>query len=405
MTKKGKSLALPLKTSSGDHGKGACGFEFQITHEDPFSHARTGIVRTAHGTFETPVFMPVATQGTVKSLTPQNLVELGAEIVLANAYHLYIRPGIDIIRPFGTLHRFMGWQRPILTDSGGFQVFSLNRLRQISEEGVRFHSHFDGREIFLTPEDVIEIQHALGSDIAMVFDECPPATEDESRIRKSMELTLRWAERARRWHDKLQASEREQGGSYQALFGIVQGGIFPHLRRESLRHTVALGFDGYALGGLCVGEAKDETLDVLDAVLPEMPRQKPRYLMGVGTPLDFLEAVERGADLFDCVNPTRYGRNGSAFTSTGLIVVRNGKYQRDERPIDERCSCYTCRNFSRAYLRHLINADEMLGPHLLSLHNVSFFVNFVKTLRRHIGEGSFRAFKGDFINHFDPACR
>ena len=370
-------------------------FSFEVTSCDINTQARTGIVHTAHGSFETPVFMPVGTQGTVKALTPKDLTDIGSEIILSNAYHLYIRPGIDIIRQFGGLHRFMGWSGPILTDSGGYQVFSLSRMRKITEDGAKFHSHFDGQEIFLTPEKVIEIQEAIGSDIAMIFDECPPATKDRKKIQESLDLTLRWAARAKK-HHRLES---------QALFGIVQGGFFPDLRKESLERTVAIGFDGYALGGLCVGESKEDTLNVLDAVLPHMPEEKPRYLMGVGTPVDFLEAIERGADMFDCVNPTRYGRNGAAFTSAGLVVVRNGKYQRDETPLMEGCECYTCRHFSRAYLRHLFNADEMLGPQLVSIHNVFFFVNFVKKIRAAIKEKKFSEFKNNFIRQFDPENR
>ena len=377
-------------------------FAFSVTARDANSRARVGKIETAHGAFETPVFMPVGTQGTVKALTPRDLQEAGTTVLLANAYHLYIRPGIDIIREAGGLHRFMGWPGPILTDSGGYQVFSLSRLREVSEEGVSFHSHFDGLEIFLTPEKVIEIQEAIGSDIAMVFDECPPATKDRKIIRQSLERTLRWSKRARRHHQR--RSQALPAGT-QRLFGIVQGGVFQDLRRESLERTLELDFDGIALGGLCVGESKEETLAVLDWTLPEIPQGMPCYLMGVGTPLDFLEAVQRGADLFDCVNPTRYGRNGAAFTASGLLVVRNAKYRQDINPIDEKCPCYTCRNFSRAYLRHLCNTQEMLGPQLLSLHNVSYFVNFLRTIREKIAEGSFLAFKKNFMNNFDPECR
>jgi queuine tRNA-ribosyltransferase len=377
-------------------------FSFEVTSTDPSCNARTGIAHTAHGSFETPVFMPVGTQATVKALTPRDLQELGAEIILSNTYHLYIRPGIDIIKQFGGLHRFMGWSGPILTDSGGYQVFSLSRLREITEEGVSFRSHFDGREILLSPEIVMDIQEAIGSDIAMIFDECPPATQDRKKIQQSLDLTVRWAARAKK-HHKLKSQALPAGR--QALFGIVQGGFFSDLRKESLERTVEIGFDGYALGGLCVGESKENTLAVLDSTLPLMPKDKPRYLMGVGTPIDFVEAVERGADMFDCVNPTRYGRNGAAFTSTGMVVVRNGKYQKDERPIDSGCGCYTCKNFSRAYLRHLLNAEEMLGPQLMSLHNVHFFVNFVQTIRQEIKKGTFLTFKKNFLNSFDPECR
>ncbi|MBI3312861.1 MAG: tRNA guanosine(34) transglycosylase Tgt, partial [Candidatus Omnitrophica bacterium] len=302
-------------------------FCFEVLHESTNSHARTGRIKTAHGEIETPVFMPVATQGSVKAVMPRDLIESGAEIILSNAYHLYIRPGIDIIQQFGGLHRFMGWKGPILTDSGGYQVFSLSRLRTITEEGVRFFSHFDGQEIFLTPEKVIEIQEAIASDIAMIFDECPPPTKDRKKIKQSLELTLRWSERAKK-HHRLKS---------QALFGIVQGGMFEDLRLESLERTVALDFDGYALGGLAVGEPQEVTFSIYEAIVHKMPKDKPRYLMGIGTPLDFLEAVEKGADMFDCVNPTRYGRNGSAFTSKGLVVIRNGKYNRDQRPIEGTC--------------------------------------------------------------------
>ena len=387
--------SLPGTHSNASFASETKVFGFEVTAKDTKTEARVGVMRTAHGTFETPVFMPVGTQGTVKALTPKDLEEAGAEIILANAYHLYIRPGIDIIRKFGGLHRFMGWSGPILTDSGGYQVFSLSRTRKISEEGVAFHSHFDGQEIFLTPEKVIEIQEAMASDIAMVFDECPPATKDRKKIKESLELTLRWSGRAKKHR------RRES----QALFGIVQGGVFEDLRRESLERTVEMAFDGYALGGLCVGEEKQEMLAVLDAVLPEMPEAKPRYLMGVGTPLDFLESIERGADLFDCVNPTRYGRTGAAFTPRGLVVVKNTKYRKDESPLAEDCGCYTCRNFSRGYLRHLFNAQEMLGPQLVSIHNVYFFVNFLKTIREKIREGKFADFKRDFLNRFDFESR
>ncbi len=370
-------------------------FGFELVGKDKTTKARAGIVHTPHGSFETPVFMPVGTQGTVKALTPRDLTEAGANIILANAYHIYIRPGIDIIKPFGGLHKFMGWNGPILTDSGGYQVFSLSRMRKISEEGATFHSHFDGKEIFLSPENVMEIQEAIGSDIAMVFDECPPPTQDRKKIQSSLDLTIRWSARAKK-HHKMKG---------QALFGIVQGGVFEDLRRESLEKTVEIGFDGYALGGLCVGEEKQDTLKIFDSILPLMPEDKPRYLMGIGTPLDFVEAIERGADMFDCVNPTRYGRNGAAFTSKGMVVARNGKYQNDQRPIADDCDCYTCSNFSRAYLRHLLNAEEMLGPQLLSIHNVTFFVKFVKKIREKILEGKFAEFKKDFINNFDPECR
>lgn len=369
--------------------------QFELQAKDGETKARAAKVTTAHGVFHTPIFMPVGTQATVKSVLPKDLEELGAEIILANTYHLYIRPGIDIIKQFNGIHRFMNWKRPLLTDSGGFQVFSLSRLREISEEGVKFHSPIDGREVFLSPEIVMEIQEAIGSDIAMIFDECPPATKDRDVIQKACDITTRWAKRAKKAH-KLET---------QALFGIVQGGVYPDMRLAHMKEMLDIGFDGYALGGLCVGESKEETFKIFSEVVPELPEDKPRYLMGVGTPLDFLEAVESGADMFDCVTPTRYARNGTAFTHSGLVVVRNSKYATDEAPLDEKCDCYACANFSRAYLRHLFNTDEMLGPQLVSIHNIHFFVNFLKAMRSRILEGTFKAFKQDFINNFDPNCR
>jgi queuine tRNA-ribosyltransferase len=359
------------------------------------TQARWGWVQTAHGNFHTPAFMPVGTQGSVKGLTPRDLKESGAEIILANAYHLSIRPGIEIIQEAGGLHKFMGWPGPILTDSGGYQVFSLSRLRKVTEEGVLFQSHFDGREIFITPERMIEIQEALGSDIMMIFDECPPYTKDRKRIKNSLDLTVKWAKRAR------EVKRRED----LALFGIVQGGIFEDLRKESLEKMIELDFDGYALGGLFVGESKPETFQILDQICPKMPGNRPRYLMGAGTPLELLEAVGRGIDLFDCVNPTRYGRNGSAFTRKGLVVIRNGKYNRDHQPIEEDCGCYACRNFTRSYLRHLFNCNEMLGPQLVSLHNVHFFLLLMRRIREAIEKGSFAAFKKEFENEFDRSHR
>ncbi|MFH0986144.1 MAG: tRNA guanosine(34) transglycosylase Tgt [Candidatus Omnitrophota bacterium] len=370
-------------------------FGFKLEAVDKKCNARVGKVTTAHGTFETPVFMPVGTQGTVKAVLPRDLKESGAEIILSNAYHLYIRPGLEVIRKLKGLHKFMAWDRPILTDSGGYQVFSLSKLRSISEEGVKFNSYFDGREIFLTPEKVMEIQQTLGSDIAMIFDECPAASKDKPSIEKAVNITLRWSVRAKKCH-KLKS---------QALFGIVQGGTFKDLRRESLERTVEIGFDGYALGGLSVGEPKPEMLEALTDILPRMPADKPRYLMGVGTPIDFFEAVERGADMFDCVNPTRYGRNGTAFTSDGLVVLRNTRYKEDVKPIQRDCECYACKNFSRAYLRHLVNSHEILGAELITLHNIHFFVNLVKAMREKIRQGRFLQFKKQFFNRFDPHTR
>ena len=369
--------------------------EFEVQARDPRSQARAGRVKTAHGEFLTPIFMPVGTLATVKAVLPRDLEEHGARIILSNSYHLFIRPGIELIKKAGGLHRFMGWNRPILTDSGGFQVFSLSRLREISDEGVRFRSHVDGAEIFLTPESVMDIQEGLGSDIAMIFDECPPPAKDRAPVIKACERTTAWAIRARK-HHKLPR---------QALFGIVQGGGFTDLRLDHLDQLTQIGFDGYALGGLCVGEDKEETRRIFNEVIPRMPQEKPRYMMGVGTPLDFLDAVEGGADMFDCVNPTRYARNGTAYTETGLLVARNGKYTEDLRPLQEGCLCYTCRHFSRAYLRHLIKSEEMLGPQLLAIHNFYFFVRFLERIREAVLEGRFLEFKQNFLNNFDPECR
>ncbi len=370
-------------------------FGFKLEATDKKCNARIGRMTTAHGVIETPVFMPVGTQGTVKAVLPRDLKESGAEIILSNAYHLYIRPGLEVIEKLKGLHKFMAWDRPILTDSGGYQVFSLSKLRSINEEGVKFNSYFDGREIFLTPEKVMEIQQTLGSDIAMIFDECPAASKDKPSIEKAVNITLRWSARAKKCHTL----------KSQALFGIIQGGTFKDLRRESLERTLEIGFDGYALGGLSVGEPKPEMLEALTDILPRMPADKPRYLMGVGTPPDFFEAVERGADMFDCVNPTRYGRNGTAFTSDGLVVLRNTRYRLDPKPIQKDCECYACRNFSRAYLRHLVNSHEILAAELITLHNIHFFVNLVKSMREKIRKDQFLQFKKQFFNRFDPHTR
>ena len=352
---------------------------FQITARDSKTHARTGIMCTAHGPIETPVFMPVGTQGTVKALSPKDLEECGAEIILSNAYHLYIRPGIDIIREAQGLHKFMGWSKPILTDSGGYQVFSLARLREITEEGVRFNSHFDGREIFLTPENVVQTQEKLGWDIAMILDECPPHDATRTQIQEAVRRTVDWARRAKKVH------HRED----QLLFGIIQGGNFLDLRKESLEQTVAIGFDGYAVGGVSVGEPKEQMEEVVGEITPLMPSEKPRYLMGVGTPLDFFWAIESGIDMFDCVNPTRYARNGAAFTRFGKVVVRNAEYSKDQTPLDETCRCYTCLNFSRSYLRHLFNCEEILGHRLVTYHNVYFFVLLLRQIRAATPGGRF----------------
>nr|AFD03208.1 queuine tRNA-ribosyltransferase [uncultured bacterium W4-21b] len=366
-------------------------FLFTENHKDPLCHARTGEIQTPHGIIRTPVFMPVGTQGTVKTFTPLELEELGVEIVLGNAYHLYIRPGLDIMKRAGGLHQFMAWHKPLLTDSGGYQIFSLAKLRKVTQEGVLFNSHFDGRELFLTPELVMEIQETLGGDIAMVFDDCPPFTQDKGRVKESLERTVDWARRSK-------AARMREG---QALFGIAQGGCFLDLRRESLKRIVEIGFDGYALGGLGLGETRESRLEILQNTVGLVPKEAPCYLMGLGNPLDILDAVSSGVDMFDCVNPTRYGRNGAAYTWRGKRVVRNGEYAYDNGPLDRECQCYTCRNFTRSYLRHLFNCSEILGPRLVSLHNVHFFLELMWKIREAIEAGSFLEFKRSFERNYD----
>ena len=368
---------------------------FQVIQKDSQTQARLGILKTEHGIIHTPMFMPVGTQATVKTLSPKELEEAGAEVILSNAYHLYVRPGIDLIRNAGGLHRFMGWNKPILTDSGGYQVFSLARLRKITDDGVTFNSHFDGREIFLTPEEVIKAQEGLGSDIAMIFDECPPHEATRAQVEEAVRRTIHWAKRAKDVHscDK------------QLLFGIIQGGRFLDLRKKSLAQTLELNFDGYAIGGVSVGESREDMEQVVREIAPLMPAEKPRYLMGVGTPIDLFWSFEAGMDLLDCVNPTRYARNGCAFTRIGRITVRNAQYTNDQSPIDETCSCYTCRNFSRSYLRHLFNCEEILGHRLVSYHNVHFFLALAREIRNSISKGRFSEFKKEFLAGYDGSLR
>ncbi len=355
---------------------------YTLIHQDPSTSARVGKLHTAQGDVNTPIFMPVGTRGTVKACTPQILSEqIQAEIILANTYHLYLRPGHKIVREAGGLHPFMGWQRPILTDSGGFQVFSLGRLRTITEEGVTFRSTIDGTEHFISPERSIEIQNALGADIIMAFDECPELPNEYAYLKNSMEMTLRWAARCKEVHQN----------PNQLLFGIVQGGMERDLRQASVEGTVSIGFPGYAIGGLSVGEEKDLMYETLAYTAPLLPVEKPRYLMGVGTPEDLVYGVRCGIDMFDCVMPTRNARNGSLFTTTGIVRIRNSKYSRDFGPLDSECTCYTCQNFTRAYLRHLHVENEILGSQLHTLHNLHFYVSLMRGIRRAICEGSFAA--------------
>jgi queuine tRNA-ribosyltransferase len=358
--------------------------QFELVKQD--GKLRRGKLHFARGIVETPAFMPVGTYGTVKGMTPAQVAETGAHILLGNTFHLMLRPGVEVIKAHGDLHDFMGWSKPILTDSGGFQVFSLGDMRKISEPGVEFRSPVDGDKVFLTPEGSMQVQRDLGSDIVMVFDECTPypATPDEAR--KSMELSMRWAKRCKVAH----------GDNPAALFGIVQGGMYPALRRESLQQLIEIGFDGYALGGLSVGEPKEEMLHILDEIAPLLPTDKPRYVMGVGTPLDLVDAVLRGIDMFDCVMPTRNARNGYLFTSKGVLKLRNSRYRHDLAPLDENCTCYTCKNFSRAYLHHLDKCQEMLGAQLNTVHNLHFYQQLMASLRHHIEQGTLPAFAAEF---------
>jgi queuine tRNA-ribosyltransferase len=369
-------------------------FTFSVTHTD--GAARRGVLATPHGVVQTPAFMAVGTQGAVKALTHRDLDDLGAEIILANTYHLYLRPGAGRIGAFGGLHAFMGWNKPILTDSGGYQVFSLAARRKVREEGATFRSHLDGSEHLLTPESAVEIQAQLGSDIAMVLDECLEHPASHDRARESLERTLRWARRGR---DHFVALRSEFVGSDprtgtgvrpqltnpgQAQFGIIQGGTFPDLRRRSVEETVAIGFEAYAIGGLSVGEPVPDMYDVTEQTAPLLPSDRPRYLMGVGTPVDLVESVARGIDMFDCVLPTRNARNGQLFTSTGRLNIKNAEYADDKGPLDARCVCYTCRNFSRAYLRHLFHAGEMTAGTLNTLHNLHFYLDSMRRIREAI---------------------
>ena len=358
--------------------------EFQVSHQDGL--ARRGQIDFPRGAVQTPAFMPVGTYGTVKGMLPRDIVQIGAEIILGNTFHLWLRPGTDIIKAHGDLHDFMGWQGPILTDSGGFQVFSLDALRKVTEEGVAFKSPVNGDRVFLDPETSMRIQRDLGSDIVMIFDECTPYPATEAEAERSMQLSLRWAERSRRAH----------GDNPAALFGIVQGGMYPELRLRSLEGLTEIGFDGYAVGGLSVGEPKDEMMAVLDGLAGHLPAEKPRYLMGVGTPADLLEGVRRGIDMFDCVMPTRNARNGHLFTSTGVLKLRNAKHKSSTETVDANCDCYTCENFSRGYLAHLDKCNEILGSQLATIHNLRFYQKHMAGIRRAIEAGELDEFASAF---------
>lgn len=360
--------------------------EFKILHKCEKIRARVCELKTAHGSFETPVFMPVGTQGTVKALSPEEIEEAGAKIILANTYHLYLRPGHEIVEKMGGIHGFMNWKGPVLTDSGGYQVYSLAKLRKISEEGVTFQSHIDGSKHFIGPEEAISIQRALGSDIIMAFDECAPYPAEYEYVLNSVRLTTAWAKRCL----------DQKRGDHQALFGIVQGGMHRDLREMSAESLVKMGFDGYALGGLSVGEDSATRERVIDETVDHLPSEKPVYLMGVGKPEDILEAVILGVDMFDCVMPTRNARNGTLFTKQGRLVIKNACYVDDEKPIDEKCGCYTCRNFSRAYLRHLFMAKELLAYRLNSIHNIYYYTHLMKDIREAVRKDSLLEFRDNF---------
>ena len=365
---------------------------YELLHQDRKTGARRGIVHTPHGDIQTPVFMPVGTQATVKSMTPEELKDLGAQIILSNTYHLYLRPGEKLVKEAGGLHKFMNWDKPILTDCGGFQVFSLSDLRTISEDGVEFKSHLDGSKHFFSPEKVMQIEENLGADIIMSFDECCPYPSTYEYTKNSMERTTRWAIRCKEAHKDF---EEKQG-----LLGIIQGGFYKDLRKQSAEDLIKLDFPGYAIGGISVGEPKEEFLDILRYTTPLMPENKPRYLMGVGTPDYLIEAAISGIDMCDCVLPTRIARNGTAMTWRGKVVVRNGAYSRDFTPLDPECDCYTCKNYTRAYIRHLINTNEILGTRLLSIHNLYFLTKLMERVRIEIENDNLLNFRDEFYKKY-----
>ena len=370
------------------------GSPYRLLATDPASKARAGLLQTRRGTIETPVFMPVGTQGTVKAVSPTELRELGAKIILGNTYHLHVRPGERLIAGQGGLHKFMSWDRSILTDSGGFQVFSLAKLRKITEEGVHFQNHLDGTPTFIGPERSMEIQRDLGSDIVMAFDECPPYPCSHEDASRSLDLTLRWAKRCRAWWDTQPEEIRP------LLFGIVQGSSHADLRARSAQGLVEIGFDGYAVGGVSVGEPEPEMMRAVEDAEPHLPAERARYAMGLGTPPQMIEMIARGIDMFDCVLPTRLARNGTAFTSKGTIALKNAGFAEDSGPIEEGCQCHACSGFTRAYLRHLIKAEEILGLRLVSLHNLHFYLNLIRTARQAILDGSFADFRRDFVGGY-----
>jgi queuine tRNA-ribosyltransferase len=381
--------------------------DFELLASDQHSKARRGRLKTAHGMIDTPAFMPVGTQGSVKGVSPRELRELNAQIILGNTYHLFVRPGLDVIKHFGGLHNFMSWDGPILTDSGGYQIFSLVKLRKITEDGVEFQNHVDGARAFISPEIAMEIQAALGSDIAMVLDECVPYPCEYDYAAKSAELTARWAKRCKEW--KRRNGEMASGRVADSpirpfvdsmLFGIVQGGTFESLRRASAQAMAELDFNGYAVGGVSVGEPEEEMMRAVESAEPFLPTDRPRYAMGLGTPPQMLEMVARGMDMFDCVLPTRLARNGTAFTAAGTLNLKNAEFARDKRPIEENCACPACREFTRGYIRHLIKAEEILGLRLVTLHNLHFYLNLMNRARTEIENGTFDQFRKAFVAEY-----
>jgi queuine tRNA-ribosyltransferase len=367
---------------------------FELRAQDRQSKARHGRLLTAHGAVETPAFMPIGTQGSVKAMSPRELKELNAQIILGNTYHLFVRPGIEVIKHFGGLHKFMNWDGPILTDSGGYQIFSLAKLRKITEDGVQFQNHVDGTPAFISPEIAMEIQATLGSDIAMVLDECPPWPCEYDYAAKSLEMTTRWGERCKAESGKRKAENR------QLLFGIVQGATFENLRKQSAQALVEIGFDGYAIGGVSVGEPEEEMMRAVESSEPSLPVDKPRYAMGLGTPPQLLEMIARGMDMFDCVLPTRLARNGTAFTSTGTLNLKNAEFAMDKRPIEEGCGCPSCREFARGYIRHLVKAEEILGLRLITIHNLHFYLELMRQAREQIDNGTFDQFRRGFVSNY-----
>jgi queuine tRNA-ribosyltransferase len=396
--------------------------DFQLLASDQHSKARRGRLKTAHGMIDTPAFMPVGTQGSVKGVSPRELRELNAQIILGNTYHLFVRPGLDVIKHFGGLHNFIGWDAPILTDSGGYQIFSLVKLRKITEDGVEFQNHVDGARAFISPEIAMEIQAELGSDIAMVLDECVPYPCEYDYAAKSAELTAQWAKRCKAAHSVILrevegsrelnldllprgsstplCSDRNDGTARQLLFGIVQGGTFNNLRRESAQAIVDLDFDGYAIGGVSVGEPEEKMMRAVESAEPFLPADRPRYAMGLGTPPQMVEMVARGMDMFDCVLPTRLARNGTAFTAAGTLNLKNAEFARDKRPIEENCACPACGEFTRGYIRHLIKAEEILGLRLITLHNLHFYLNLMNHARTEIEGGTFNQFRNAFVAEY-----